>query len=93
MAQIKYLKENSDFYLVAIAADAEVRFKRVKERGKAGDAKTLELFVRNEIEENSGSNIQRVFECVKMADTMIINNSGLDNLSKDLDALLVKIGF
>ena len=93
VAQIKYLRENSDFYLVAIGTDAKIRFARSKARGKAGDAGTLELFVKNEILENSGGNIQRVFECIKMADTMIINNSSLEDLYKKIDNLLIESGF
>jgi len=94
VAQIKYLRENSDFYLVAIGADAEIRFQRSMARGKAGDADTLDLFVRNELKENTAEkNIQRVFECVKMADILIINNTSLEDLYKELDELLVKIDF
>ncbi len=93
VAQIEYMRKNSDFYLVAVGADAEVRFRRSKERAEAGDAKSLELFVQNELEENSGNNIQRVFECVKMADVLIINNSSLEDLYRKIDDLLARINF
>jgi len=71
VAQIEYLQKHSNLILVAIDADPEIRFKRV----------------RLEKEENSGDRVQRIFECMKMADHSVTNNGTLEELQKALDDL------
>ncbi|KKW01560.1 MAG: hypothetical protein UY52_C0007G0021 [Parcubacteria group bacterium GW2011_GWC2_49_9] len=87
VAQIEYLQKHSNLILVAIDADPEIRFKRAQARGRLGEATTIEEFVRLEKEENSGDRVQRIFECMKMADHSVTNNGTLEELQKALDDL------
>lgn len=87
--QIEYFRANSDFILIAIYAEAAVRFERARSRGRIGEAETLESFVRAEDAENRLPNTQRLFECMKMADYKIFNNQGLDKLYRKLNQVLV----
>jgi dephospho-CoA kinase len=85
--QISYLKENSDFFLIAIDTPVEVRFKRAQERRKLGEAHTLAEFIAVETAENSLPNIKDVFACMKEADILINNNGTLKELYDKLDAI------
>ena len=50
---IDYIKKNYNLILLAVDADAELRFNRSVARGKLGEAKTLEEFLENEQKENT----------------------------------------
>lgn len=62
------------------------------ERGKSGEAGTLEEFVSNEEEENSGEHVQRLFECMKLADYTITNNENLETLFEHITEIIRKEG-
>lgn len=87
---IEYLRENSDFILLAVNAEPEVRFKRTINRGKLGEADTLEDFIKREEMENSPPNAQRLFECLKLVDYEIINDRDINSLQKEVDLFLEK---
>ncbi len=65
--QITFLREHTHFFLIAVDAHPEVRFKRTQERGDVREAKDLAHFIETEQQENSGD-VQRVFDCMKLAD-------------------------
>lgn len=88
IAQIEYFKANSDFVLISIEADPKIRFQRTQSRGKLGEARTYEEFVQNEINENSGDRVQRLFECMKMADHHILNGGSIDELCQKIDSIV-----
>lgn len=90
LGHIEYLRAHTKLVLVALEADAEIRFHRTQDRGRAGEAETVEEFVENEEVENSGEHTQRLFECLKLADYTIANNKGLDSLYKKIDDVLVR---
>jgi dephospho-CoA kinase len=90
--EVEYLKKKfgKNFVLIAVDAPKELRFKRLLERNKEGDPKTFEEF--NEIDEtDNGKNQpeygQRVGECLKFADYLIINDGSLDELNKKLEKI------
>jgi dephospho-CoA kinase len=90
--EVEYLKKKfgKNFVLIAVDAPKELRFKRLLERKKEGDPKTFEEF--NEIDEtDNGKNQpeygQRVGECLKLADYLIINDGSLDELNKKLEKI------
>ncbi|MFA6586091.1 MAG: AAA family ATPase [Candidatus Paceibacterota bacterium] len=91
IAQIEYLKNNSNFILISIEADPKIRFQRTLARAKLGEATNLEEFIRNEINENSGERIQRLFEIMKMADIHIENNGSLENFYNQIDNIILKL--
>ena len=90
LAQIDYLKKNSNLILIAIDAEPEIRFQRAKERNKIKEATTLKEFIQDEKEENSGDNVQKIFNCIKLADYKINNNSTLDELYSKIDKIIKK---
>lgn len=88
LAQIEYLREYSNLLLIAVDASHEVRFERATARGKFGEGETLEQFIANEQEENSGP-VQQLFECMKLADCHIVNSGNLQILERSLDVVTI----
>ena len=90
--EAKELMKNKDFALVGIDAPIKLRFKRLLERNRLGDAKTLEKFKAQEEKENlKSSHNQQLDATFKLANKVIINDSSLKELYKKIDRLLVEI--
>lgn len=87
-SQIEYLRTHSKLVLISIDASPQIRFNRAQLRRRLGEATTLEEFIRFEQEENSGDHVQRLFECMKMADYHITNNESEKELYSKLDCIL-----
>lgn len=92
-AEVEELKKLNRFTLVKIVASSESRFIRMKERGREGDPKTLEEFLRVEKLEtaNRDSAKQQVTACMDQADKSIENDADLDDLYKKADRLLQEL--
>lgn len=90
--QIHYLRNNADFFLLAVDAAPEVRFRRARKRGRPGEGKTLEEFVANEEVENA-SDVQRLTDCMNLADRTIMNNGSLENFYGAIDEAMESSGF
>ena len=81
--------KNKDFILVGIDAPIEIRFKRLKERNRVGDAKTLEEFKKQEQRENlNNATNQQLDETFKLAKKVIVNDGSLEELHKKIDDLI-----
>ena len=85
---IDYLRHNYNLILLAITSDPKIRFERCVVRNKLGEAKTLTEFIENEIKENSAPNTERLFECMKVADYTIPNDTDLKTFSSKIDSFL-----
>lgn len=85
---IEYMRKKHHLILLAITASPEIRFQRCLTRGKLGEAKTLAEFVENERKENSAPNVQRLFECLKLADYTIVNDADLETFFRKIDEFL-----
>jgi len=90
--EIEYLREKfgKDFVLIAVDAPKELRFKRLLERGKEGDPKTFEEFEKiDEVDNGKGQPEygQRVGDCLKLADYLIINDGSVEELNKKLEEI------
>ncbi len=87
--EAKELMKNKGFVLIGIDAPIELRFRRLFNRKRLGDAKTLEEFKQQEQRENL-NNItnQQLDATFKLAKNIIINNSTLKELYKKVDELL-----
>ncbi|MFZ8830260.1 MAG: AAA family ATPase [Candidatus Aenigmatarchaeota archaeon] len=90
--EVEFLRKKfgKDFVLIAVDAPREIRFKRLFERKKEGDPKTFEEFL--EIDEiDLGNNQpeygQRVGDCLKLADYLIINDGSINELYKKLEEI------
>jgi dCMP deaminase len=87
--EVNILKTKEDFILINVEAPAEIRFERLKERGRTGDINSLKEFKDVETRENSeNASAQRVKDVEAMSEIIINNDSSLDNLHKKLDRLL-----
>src|SRR3989338_2790845 len=87
--EAKELMKNMGFALIGIDAPIELRFKRLRERNRLGDAKTLEDFKSQEQRENLKSDTnQQLDETFKLAEKIIVNDSSLEELHNKIDGLL-----
>ena len=87
--EIKELRKNRGFVLVAVHADAKIRFQRLLKRGRVGDAQTFEEFLKHEKKENNNKGSgQQLDKCIEMADTVINSNGTIEEANKDLDLYL-----
>ena len=87
--EIKELRKNKDFTLVAVHTDAKIRFQRLLRRGRVGDAQTFEEFLEHEKKENNdkGSG-QQLDKCIEMADKVINSNGTVEEANNDIDLYL-----
>ena len=87
--EAKELMRNKGFVLVGIDAPIELRFQRLLERNRLGDAKTLEDFKRQEERENLKSDTNQQLDATfKMAEEIVSNNGTLEELHQKIDDLL-----
>jgi len=87
--EAKELMKNKDFILVGVDAQIETRFKRLLERNRLGDAKTLQDFKAQEERENLKNNTnQQMDKTFGMVKKVIVNDSTLNKLHKKIDDLL-----
>jgi dephospho-CoA kinase len=87
--EVEHLREKEGFILLAIDAPPEIRYQRVKQRGREESVLTLQEFIDKEAEEMSTEEkSQQLQVCMKMADLTIQNNGTLQELYKKLEKLL-----
>lgn len=87
--EVRFLKKQKNFVLLAINAPAELRFSRVKKRGRMESASTLEEFLAKEAEERTRDKKgQRLHLCLKMADWTVVNDGSLDSFYAKLEKFL-----
>ncbi|MDP6741664.1 MAG: AAA family ATPase [Candidatus Thalassarchaeaceae archaeon] len=89
-AEVEAFRKRDDFVLVEIRAPRELRWQRLLERGRTGDAETFEQFsIQEEAElvahDESG---QALIATAKMADVVIHNNGDIDDLHKQLEIFM-----
>ncbi len=90
--EAKELMKNEGFILIGIDAPIELRFKRLLERNRIGDAKTLEDFREQEQRENLKSDTnQQLDKTFGMAEKVIVNDGTLEELHKKIDRLLKEL--
>lgn len=85
------LAKNKDFTLVGVDAPIELRFKRLLERNRTGDVKTLEEFKQQEERENlNNAANQQLDETFKLSQEIILNDGTLEELHKKIDDFVLK---
>jgi len=90
--EAKELMKNKDFLLIGIDAPIKLRFERLLERNRAGDAKTIEEFKQQEEKENTSNETAQQLDATFALAGKIINNDGsLEKLHKKIDELLEEI--
>ena len=90
LKEVEELRKLDGFILVAVDAPVEIRFKRAKKRGRVGFEKYLQEFIDVEQKENSSDpNKQNLFECIKQADVVIVNDGTPKQLISKVEELLI----
>ncbi len=83
------LKKLPGFFLLAVDAPVELRFKRARARGRVENASTLEEFIEIENRERSSeAGRQQLDKTMSMADAVVINDSTVEDLKKKLEEVL-----
>jgi dephospho-CoA kinase len=91
--EIKALRKLDGFILIGVDAAPETRFKRLTARKRPGDPETMEEFMENEKKENIAvASNQQLDNCLKAADTVIMNDSTMREFHKKIDAAIVRCG-
>ena len=91
--EVDYLRKKfgKRFILIGVDAPPEIRFERIKRRGRKGDPKNWEDFLRSD-ERDLGINEppygQHVKDCLEKSDFLIINDKGEKELEKKLKEIL-----
>jgi dephospho-CoA kinase len=88
-SEVEYLRKQKGFILLAIDAPVELRYERVKKRGRQESASTLDEFIKKEKEEMTESlRGQQLHSCMAMADLIIVNDGSLDDFHHKLEEWL-----
>jgi dephospho-CoA kinase len=89
VGEVKELEKNDDFDLIAIEADTQLRFERMRKRARLGDPSTFEQFLVLEEKENAKTGAGQQMElCIEMAAHTIRNNGTLEELHAKVDKIL-----
>lgn len=86
------LRQKENFFLLAVDADRQKRFLRIKGRGSETDGVSFEEFVQNETREmhSTDPGRQNLHQCMLMADGLLMNDDDLDSLYKEIEKILAK---
>ena len=91
-AEAETLKANGGILLV-VDADQQLRYERIQGRKSSSDQITFEEFVGHEeleMDDPDPAGMQKA-KVIEMADHVIQNNSSLEELHKQIDAIMVEI--
>ncbi len=86
MGDIKYLKELSNFYLIAVVADPKIRYERLimRNENEGDNKKTFEEFLKDQESEAD----REIPEVIKIANNKISNDGLLDDLYGQIDKVM-----
>jgi dephospho-CoA kinase len=91
--EIDSLRKKGDFYLLAIDADPEIRYKRISLRQSETDHISYLTFLDNEQRElkSTDPNAQNLSKCIEMADFKLLNNGTIKQLNLKIEEIVMKI--
>lgn len=91
--EVSFLKGKKNFYLLAIDADPEKRYQRIRLRKSATDHITFEEFLLNEKREMHSDNPskQNLHYCISHADFTLANNGAIEELYRQVNNIVLKI--
>jgi dephospho-CoA kinase len=93
VGEVMALRKKGNFTLLAVDADPKVRYERVVARDSATDQVSFEKFLADEALEykNPDPNKQNLALCMELADFVITNNGNLEELRKNIDAIMERL--
>ncbi len=85
-SEVDALKTRSDFTLLAVEADEDIRYERSRKRGRERAAETLQQFIAEEARELDSDNpaSQQLLATRQKADMVVTNNGTLEDLHRRL---------
>jgi len=88
--EIDALRSKPYFFLLAVDADPEIRYNRIRKRKSETDNVSFETFINNEQREmhSDDPSKQNLAECIRQADYVILNNGSIELLDKNTEAFL-----
>jgi len=87
--EVRFLKGKKNFILLAIDADVELRYERVKKRGRDESAASLQEFIEKEDKEKTTNSMQQqLHTCLEMANFTVLNEGSLEDLYNKLEKFL-----
>lgn len=88
--EVEVFRTGINFRLLAITASPEIRFERIRSRGRESDPKTLEEFNTLEADEaeNDRDEGQKLLATEALADFVIENNEGLEQMHLEVSRLV-----
>jgi dephospho-CoA kinase len=91
--EIEMLKSKSNFRLLSVDADPELRYKRIINRKSVTDNITYEKFREDEFREmqSEDPNKQNLKYCMSHSDFIFENNGSLEDLQKQVDEVVSKL--
>lgn len=91
--EVEYLRANSDFVLLCVDADIEIRFERIKKRKSETDNVDFSTFKENEEREMSSddANKQNLGAVIQMADYTLDNGKDIAYLRNQVEQIMQKI--
>ncbi len=91
--EVQVLKKRKDFVLFYVDADQLIRFERSRKRGRESAAQTFDQFVQEEARELESKDpaAQQLLATQQLADYVVTNNGSLEELHRQLDALIPPI--
>ncbi len=94
LAEIEFLRKKENFYLFAVDADPELRYERIRLRASETDHVSFEKFIKDEQREMKSVNPseQNLQACIEKADFTFLNNRSIQDLEKEINDVLIKIG-
>lgn len=89
-AEVQALRARRDFLFVEVVADEAVRYARLRDRNRAGDAQSFEEFQRQEAAELTSASAagQQLVATAALADVRVDNNGSAGDLQAALALLL-----
>lgn len=91
--EIESLRKKGAFYLLAVDADPEVRYKRIQKRATETDHIDFKTFIHNEQREFSSTdpNKQNLQKCIQMADFVFSNDETIKKLENKISTIISTI--
>jgi len=88
-----YLKNLDQFCLIGVTADPQIRWKRSLAKGDVKDNLTYGQFLeKEELEyQNTDPSKQNIKRCLELSDYLIKNETGMNDLVKNIDNVLYSI--
>ncbi|MFQ6110044.1 MAG: AAA family ATPase [Candidatus Aminicenantales bacterium] len=87
--EVAFLQKQKGFILLAVDAPVELRYERIRRRGRQESATTLQEFMDKEAEEmEQNEKGQQLKVCMSLADSKIMNDGSLESLHKKLEKFL-----